>query len=144
MKETISLNEMRDRVARLLFGDDWIGGLSDDEYELLREHGPRARKIKRGDGSFIELNHIAKYQGTAKLDRAIGRQVRMEAQFITVDSWIQDSGFPVDPRRAADRSQFNAALRAASKVAQSDVVKRKRGKKAEILPRLVAAMSDDI
>lgn len=145
MNPFISLNEMREQVARMIYGDDWIGGLGDDEYELLREHGPRARAIKRTDGSTINLNHITKCSANpTKLDRAIGRQVRMEAQFITVDSWVQDNGFQVDPRHPADRRRFNAVLRAALKAAKPESAVRKRGTKAEILPRLVAAMSEDI
>jgi len=147
MRSTISLDEMRERVARLTYGDDWIGGLTDEQYELLRAHSFTARAIVRTDGSTIHLDHVRRCPAglSAKLDRAIGRQARMSAQYVTVDSWLQDHGLPVDPRRAADRKHFNAIVRAASRNGKSaPIEERRRGPKATILPRLVAAMKDDI
>jgi hypothetical protein len=107
MKQTVSLDEMRERVARLMFGDDWIGGLTDEQYELLRAHAPAARPVVRSDGLTNYLEHVkcCPVSIADKLDRAIGRQARMGAQYVTVDSWIQDHGLPVG---AADRKSFNA------------------------------------
>jgi hypothetical protein len=147
MRKEISLNEMRERVARLIYGDDWIGGLTDSEYELLREHPLTSRAIVRTDGSTIHLDHIGRCPaGSAtKLDRAIGRQARMSAQFVTVDSWIQNHGLLVDPRHPADRKSFNSIVRAESRNGKSAPIEEKRrGPKPKIFPRLTAAMRDDV
>ncbi len=51
MRKEISLNEMRERVADLLYGNDWIGELTDEQYDLLRKYPLRPREIVRTDGS---------------------------------------------------------------------------------------------
>jgi hypothetical protein len=146
MKDTISLKEMRERVAKTLFGDDWIGPLPQEECDLLKAHGPSARSIVRLDGSTVRLDHVNKCppKQAAKLDAAIGRQARMQAQYVTVDSWIQDHGFSFDPRHAADRKDFNRALRKFQQNGQSAQPARRRGPKASVGPKIVAAMVDDI
>jgi hypothetical protein len=142
MRKEIGLNEMRERVARLIYGKDWIGSLTDEQYELLRAHAPAPRAVVRTDGSTIRLGHVERCPSTlaAKLDRAIGRQARMDAQFVTVDSWIQDHGFL---ERVADRAQFNRAIRKEGPAKKSTTLAR-RGPKPKILPRVIAEMQADL
>jgi hypothetical protein len=147
MRSEITLNEMRERIARLIFGADWIGDLTDEQYELLRNYPLNPRDIQRSDGSTVRLNHVEKYplQLASKIDHARGRQARMEAQIISVDTWIQDRGLPIDPYLGADRKNFNALVRShidAQKRAGVSPMRR-RGPKPQILPRIIADMESD-
>jgi hypothetical protein len=51
--EKISLNKMRDQAGRLIFGDDWIGGLTDEERKLLGGRR-RAVVIEHGNKRLVE------------------------------------------------------------------------------------------
>lgn len=151
MRKEIWLNEMRKRVAKLIFGEDWIRTLTDAEYELLQEYPIKPREIVRSDGSTVSLPHVERYPQrlAAKIDHARGRATRLEAQWVTIDTWLQDHDFPVDPRRGADRKAFNAVMRAELRKIKSASIETKRetkprGPKPKIHPRLVAAMEDDI
>lgn len=148
MRKEITLNEMRERVARLIFGADWIGDLTDTEYELLRAHPLVPRNIQRTDGSTIRLDHVEKYpaQLASNIDHARGRQARMEAQIITVDTWIQDHDLPVDPRLSAERKSFNAFIRSHERQQrkQRALLPRRRGPKSQVLPRVIAEMENDL
>ncbi len=147
MDPIISLNEMRERVGTRIFGASWIGGLTDEEYELVRDHGPYQRNVVRSDGSSISLNHIepCSQRIARKLDSALGRRVRIDAQYVTVDSWIQDHGFPVDPAMPADRKEFNRVVREEFRIDKAPpIVARPRGPKAKILPRVIAEMEADL
>jgi hypothetical protein len=143
MKQTVSLDEMRQRVARLIFGDDWIGGLTDEQYELLRAHSPKAQPIVRSDGSTVHVEHVKRCPTriAEKLDRAIGRQARMGAQYVTVDSWIEDQGLPV---ASTDRKKFNEIVRSQAESLRPVPVERRRGPPPQILLRVIAAMKGDI
>jgi hypothetical protein len=111
MNPIITLKEMRRRVAEKLFA--WIEDLTDNEYELLREHGPKLKDVHRFDGSITPLNHIRRVPERlrSRIDRVIGRWVRMDAQYATIDTWLQDHGFIDATFQPADRSRFNKGLR---------------------------------
>jgi hypothetical protein len=81
---TISLNEMRERVAKLIFGDDWIGGLTDEQYKLLGKY-ITPRKIIRTDGSTHRLDHIERCPAglASELDRVIGRQAQSDSAVVS-------------------------------------------------------------
>jgi hypothetical protein len=146
MRPGISLNEMRERVGRKLFGDDWIGRLTDEEHEFLRAHAPFPRNVVRKDGTTIELPHINRLPATllrSKVDRVIGRRVRQYAQYTTVDSWLQDHQLLVDPKLHADRSSFNSIL-TRELVEFAETTPRPRGPRPEILPRLMAQMRAEL
>jgi hypothetical protein len=149
--DKISLNEMRDQIRRLIFGEDWIGSLTDEEHELLREHRFIVRKIERADGTSVVMDHAERLPPriAAKLDRALGRAMRLQAQYTTVDSWLQDHGMLYWPDRAgniqADRRTFHALIRSErSKPTRRAPANRQRGPKAKILPRVMAAMENDL
>src|SRR5262245_17830012 len=82
----IWLNEMRERVAELIFGDDWIRTLTDAEHELLLKYPLKRREIVRTDGSTVFLDHVEHYPRhlAAKIDHARGRAIRLEAQWVTI------------------------------------------------------------
>jgi hypothetical protein len=132
---------MRERVGRAIFGKDWIGGLSNAEWTLIQQHGPARRQIQRYDGSFVSLPHIKPCPPSlrAKLDRALGRAERASAQYVTVDSWIQDHQLPVDPSRPAKLKTFNAALRRAFP-RPATPTKGKPGPKPKVRERVIAEM----
>jgi hypothetical protein len=145
MTDHVSLNEMRERVARLIYADDWIGGLTDAEYELLREYvAPRTEL--RCDGAIVYLVEPCPVAKRDRLDRAIGRQSRMEAQSFTVEEWLQDRGVPIT--RPAYRASFDALMQEAEKAKAAAIraadARRRPGPKPEVVPRLIAAMQDDI
>ena len=147
MNPKISLNEMRKRVGTLMFGASWIGGLTDEEYEFIRKHGPYQRKVVRSDGSSILLNQIEPCsQRTARnLDIAIGRHVRSTHNMPPLILWIQDHGFPVDPTTLADRRDFNRIARMEFRVDSArPTAVRTRGPEAKILPRVIAQMDEDL
>jgi hypothetical protein len=155
LKPTITLNDMRTRVGGKLFGDDWIDDLTDDEYELLRDFGPKLEKVHRFDGSTIQLHHIKRVPPAmrSKIDRAIGRQVRKEAQFATVDTWLQKQGFfdslkggSLDNSwKLADRSLFNKLLREGfPEEKPTDNYPRTRGRRPEVRRRVIDAMQNDL
>jgi hypothetical protein len=146
MNPHISLNDMRARVAKKLFGDDWIDDLTDPEYELLREHGPKPEDVHRSNGSTVKLNHIkpAPEALRVRLDRALGRQLRMEAQFITTDTWLQQRGF-LDDLKPGDRSLFNKLLREGFPDEKlTDATPRRRGPKPATRNRVITDMRRDL
>jgi hypothetical protein len=148
MRKEIWLNEMRERVAKLLFGDDWIRTLTDAEHDLLQKYPLTPREIVRTDGSTVSLDHVVRYPRrlAAQIDRARGRAIRLDAQWVTIDTWLQDQGLPIaDPRRGADRKEFNAIIRAeVRKTRPAPIEPKRRGPKPKILPRLLTAMNDDL
>jgi hypothetical protein len=174
MSDKISLNEMRDQAGRLIFGDDWIGGLTDEEHELRREHLPR-REIQRANGSCVELEHAKPLsaQIALEVDRVLGKAVRLQAQYVTVDTWLQENGMlravevieiEIDGKTIrktiqGDREAFSELMRSeAAKQAPAEQAPeplpeempgqappaRGPGREAKILPRVKAAMEKDL
>jgi hypothetical protein len=143
----ISLNEMRERVAKLIFGDDWIRTLTDAEYELLQKYSLKRREIVRSDGSTVLLDHVERYPRhlAAQIDRARGRDARLAAQWVTIDTWLQDHVLPVGDWHGTDRKTFNAVMQAElRKTKPSPIKPKRRGPKPTILPQLITRMKDDI
>ena len=147
-EKTISLNEMRDQAARLIFGDDWIGSLTDEQHELLRSHPFAPRKIERLDGSSVVLDHAKRLPSriASKFDRALGRAMRLQAQYVTVNSWLQDHGLLRGIDRAgnihSDRKAFRALIRSETSKPAPAVPERQRGPKTGILVKVMAAMEN--
>jgi hypothetical protein len=99
------------------------------------------------DRTTIQLSHIKRLETNlaSKVDQVIGRFVRFDAQYTTVDSWLQDHQLPVDPKLTANRSSFNSLLRKAfSHERSAQAEPRTPGPKAKILPRLMARMIADL
>jgi hypothetical protein len=140
---------MRERVGRLMYSAGWIGGLADDEWKLLKSRGIMMRARTRLDGTPVQLPHIDPCPRTIipNLDRALGRAARSDAQYCTVDSWIEDRGFPVDPHVLADRKLFNSILAREfykKKPLARSTMHVQRGPKPKILSAVMAAMKDDL
>lgn len=147
MAKAITLNEMRDRVGALIFGADWIGSLTDPEGDLLNEYPFIARDIRRTDGTTISLPHVEPIPArlAPKIDRARGRLVRMDAQYVTVDTWLQAHGVFDYVGKVIDRKWFSALIRAENnKQEKTAAPERRRGPKAQILPRVIADMERQI
>jgi hypothetical protein len=145
MNAAISLNEMRERVGRAVFGDDWLGGVSQADWELIRGHyGIRHRNEPTAAGIRpLEIKPCPKTIA-ASLDRAIGRAARADAQYSTVDSWIEDRGLPIDPRISADRAIFNRILHETRSDSGLTSIPIRRGPKPRILNRIVEQMQNDL
>lgn len=147
MAKTITLNEMRERAAVLIFGADWIGSLTDRECDLLNEYPFIARDIHRTDGTTISLPHAEPMPArlAPKIDRARGRLTRMEAQYTTVDTWLQGHGVFEYFGKVIDRKWFGALIRAETgKSKRTRAPERRRGRKPQILSRVVADMQRQI
>ena len=147
MEKTITLNEMRERAAALIFGDDWIGSLSDQEHELLRRYPLIAREIHRTDGTTIKLDHAEPVPArlASKIDRARGRAMRLYGQFSTVDTWLQARGVFDYYGKTIDRKWFGGLIRTeTSKQKKTGTPERRRGPKPQILPRVIAEMQRHI
>jgi hypothetical protein len=144
--KTISLDDMREEVGLALFGSDWLGGkLSDHQWSLIRgPYGIRVREKMTAAGKRpLEIARCPA-QLAAKLDRAIGRAMRADAQNSTVDSWIEDHGLPVDPRNPANRATFSQLLRKWKKSPAVTTAPRRRGPKTGVCERIMAQMQSEI
>jgi hypothetical protein len=75
------------RAGPVLYGDDWIGDLTQNEITLLKAHGPR--RERGADGSIAPCPQ----KHRPALDRALGRELRANAQRGTVVDWLHDHGF---------------------------------------------------
>jgi hypothetical protein len=140
MDKTISLDDMREIVGKAIFGSDWIGGLSDQDWKLITgEFGIKRRDRTGVDGIFKSpvIKRCPPYSAP-KLDRAIGRAARADAQYSTVDAWIVDHGLPLSPTELARREAFDHLLREFER--QSAPPARKRGPQTGILERVMADM----
>jgi hypothetical protein len=135
---------MRGRVGHAIYNiykDGWIGGLSDEDYALVK--GPLGIKYRaRPTAAGIYPTEVAPcpHGKAVKLDRAIGRFARLEAQYSVVDSWIEDHGLPVDPRQPADRTTFDEIMRREFPNAPP----ARRGPKAEVITRVLNEMEADV
>jgi hypothetical protein len=148
--EKIALNEMRGQVAKLIFGDDWIGSLTNAEHEILRQRGFSPRKILRLDGTSVVLEHAQRLRSrvASKFDRAVGKAIRLQCQYVTVDTWLQDHGMLRGVDRAGnihgDRKAFRRLIRSETSKQAAAVSDRRQGPKPAILPRVKAAMENDL
>jgi hypothetical protein len=140
----IYLDEMRERVGRAIFHEDWFGGVSDEDWALIT--GPFGIKQRvRASAAAVNPSEIAPCPRRVanKLDRAIGRAARCDAQYSTVDTWLEDHGVSIDPTKPADRASFNAIMRK-ELAAKPAVPPARRGTKPKVLPRLLKAIAIDI
>jgi hypothetical protein len=148
MTETISLDEIHDRVGRLIYGSDYIDGLTDAEFELIRDHGPQERKTVFRSGDVERRNHIEPCPVALRgeLDSALGRQARMEAQTTTINTELLHYGFPAGCW--IDRARFESFMRAeeAKKAKAEREVGRGRqyGKSPDLRLKVEAEMRADI
>jgi hypothetical protein len=141
----IWLDDMRERVGRAIFGGDWLRGVSNEDWALIR--GPYGIKQRyRSKPGAIRVSAIEPCPPamTARLDRAIGRAARADAQYSTVDSWIENHDLPVDPGRPADRNTFDGIMREEFGARPAKATPVQPGPKAKVLPRLMDAIENDI
>lgn len=142
----LSLNQARERVGAILFGPTWIGSLTDNEAALRSEHlRPRDVPVLGGTGMVSLLHAEPCSPGDAvKLYKALGRFVWLDAQYTTVDTWLADRGFPVDPKKPIDYRSLRQAIANEQRSRSGKSPKRKTGTKPKEMPRLLEAMKDKI
>jgi hypothetical protein len=140
----ISLDDMRERVGLAIFGADWLGEVSDEDWTLIK--GPNG--IKQSDRytpdgicKFPAINPCPRALAP-KLDRAIGRAARCEAQYSAVDTWMMNSSIGV--ATSMDRKTFNAIMRNEFGPAPATAAPGQRGPKAKVLPRLMSEIESDL
>jgi hypothetical protein len=92
--EWISHNDARELVGRALYRNDWIGGLTKEDIDLLNgEFGPKRLPRPNGASGFFEIIKPCPNDLRRKLDAAIGRDRRMIVQLTTVLEWLDQNGF---------------------------------------------------
>jgi hypothetical protein len=104
MPTLIVFKDEIEQAGSVLFGDDWIGDLTQKEIALIEAHGPR--RGKGVDGSIEPCPQ--KYRRA--LDRALGRELRRNAQRGTVVDWLQEHGFVTSTSRSCDAVALSLAL----------------------------------
>jgi hypothetical protein len=135
---------MRELVGRAIYKRDWLGGVSKADWLLIEgPYGIKQRRTPTAAGIYPSEIARCPRAKAAKLDRALGRYARVAAQYSTVDSWLEDHGLPVDPRKPAPLVTFNAIMRKAFGV-KAAAVAAPRGPKAKVVPRLINAIKADI
>jgi hypothetical protein len=145
--KTITLDEMRERAGTLIFGADWISGLTDQQYELLRTYPLEPRDVHRTDGTTTSLPHVDPVPArlASKIDHAPGRWLRLDAQITTVDSWLQARGVFDHPAKTIDRKWFGTLIRVETrKQKKTGAPERRLGRPAQILPRVMSDMRRQI
>lgn len=93
-----------DKAGSVLFGDDWIGELTQREIGLLEAYGPLLAKVADGSIAPCPQKH------RRALDRAIGRQHRANAQRGTVFDWLQEHGLVTPTSLSCDAGALSRAL----------------------------------
>lgn len=93
-----------EKTGRVLFGDDWIGELTQREIDLLVTHGPRL--AKGAVGSIAPCPQ--KYRRA--LDRAIGRDHRANSQRDTALDWLLQHGLVTVHSLSCDAAALSRAL----------------------------------
>jgi hypothetical protein len=68
----------------------------------------------------------------------------MDAQYSTVDTWIESNGLPIDSRVPADRKIFLKLLRKLRPNRVEVAEKSRPGPKPKILDRILQSMNSDI
>ena len=142
----LTLNQARERVGAVLFGSIWIGSLTDNEAALRSEHlRPRDVPVLGGTG-MVSLLHAEPCSpgDVVKLYKALGRFVWLDAQYTTVDTWLADRGFPVDPKKPIDFRSLRQALANEQRSRSGKSPKRKTGPEPKEMTRLLKAMTDEI
>jgi hypothetical protein len=124
-------------VGRALFGDDWIGQLSENDKALLEKYGPK-EILTSGDP--VEIIERCLTADTAnRIDRALGRHYRMLAQWNTARRWLIENGPPAN-FGTYDVGALKQALRRLEKIRPEDLKRPGRGRRAGVLPRVVSEM----
>lgn len=83
----------RDLIGRAIYRDDWIGGLTAEEIELLNsEYGPKRWPRPNGASGYFNVINPCPPGQREKLDAALGRDQRMIMQLSTVLEWLDQNG----------------------------------------------------
>jgi hypothetical protein len=124
-------------VGRALFEGDWIGQLSETDKALLEKHGPRDILAS---GDLMEIIDRCPTADIAnRVDRALGRHHRMLAQWNTARRWLIENGPPAN-FGTYDVGALKLALRRLEKIEPADLKRPGRGRRPDVLPRVVKEM----
>jgi hypothetical protein len=97
MSNSISFDDMRERVGRAFYGDAWIDKTPDREWQLIQRYGPE--RAPRPDGarraSWDEIVRPCPPGLTKDLAIALGLHRIACAQLGTADEWLRLYGFDI-------------------------------------------------
>jgi hypothetical protein len=89
----VSRDEARTLIGKMLFGSDWIAGLTKEQLELLNsDFGPKRKAVFQAG---VMVNTIDIYERACppehreRFNVAVGYSERMRLQGTTVDDWIE-------------------------------------------------------
>jgi hypothetical protein len=134
--DTIPRDDARRLVGqKKIFGEDWIGKLSQADMSLLK--GPYGPKKKPINHQMIVLVEPCPRSLVSRLERAWGRWERMVAQLRTVDDWLESHGFNCTAAQF-DREKLDRAIEGDS----APIATPGPGRRARIGPRVEGAMRD--
>lgn len=142
MARSITLNEMREVVGKKIFGKDWFGGVSDKDWALITGPYGIKKRARASAGGFPAEIVPCPPSVASDLDRAIGRAARADAQYQTVDSWIEDRGL-LSLTVPAERRIFEQHCRESFATPKA-LTTAKRGRKATLRPRVIADMREQL
>ena len=108
--EVIGVAEAHELVCREIFGDDWIEELTASEDKLIRDYGPKIEPLIPAQAFRIGSVGPCPSASRERLDRAIGRYLRMNAQRIAAAEWLMRSG-PAAHFGTYDRVALLAAVK---------------------------------
>jgi hypothetical protein len=137
----IDAAEARLLVAKALYGDDWIGELSNKELKLLTgPNGPQRKRLPNGR----TINIIPRCPPNLrnKLDQAIGRGERANLQLAVAIDVLHDHGFR-DVESAFDFGRFKEFLTKISHP-KAELRKRSVGKPRDLIEHVKIKMASDI
>jgi hypothetical protein len=137
----IDAAEARLLVAKALYGDDWIGELSNKELKLLTgPNGPQRKRLPNGR----TINIIPRCPPNVrdKLNQAIGRGERAVLQSATAIDVLHDHGF-WDVEKVFNLGQFKEFLAKISHT-KAEVRNRSVGKPRDLIEGVKIKMASDI
>jgi hypothetical protein len=147
VKPTIHLDEMRERVGRAMYKEDWLAGafgvvdaFNEDWLLIKGPYGVKRRATPTAAGIYPSEIAPCPRGKAKKLERALGRFARLDAQIQTVDSWLEAHGLSVDPRQPADRATFDTIMSSVFPNAPP----ARRGPKPEVMTRVLKEMEADV
>jgi hypothetical protein len=131
-REYIDVAEAIELASRKIFGDDWIKELLPVDDKLIQDYGPKIEPLISEQAFRVgSVGHCPPAYRT-RLDRAIGRYLRMNAQRITAYEWLKRNT-PAAYFGSYDRDALMAAL---AKIDQPTPAKPGPGRRPDLAQRV--------
>jgi hypothetical protein len=128
-------------VGKAIFGDDWIGPLSQRELDLLSGPSGPQRKILP-NGRVINIIPPCPANLRGKLDLAIGRAERAYLQEAMTIDVMHEAGF-TDVAKRFDRDRVHEFLKKINQP-KSQSNKRPAGKPRDLIDGVILRMASDV